>query len=89
MLGKGSAASKNLMLTSHKRTVSFGANKSGDSTIKSRHALPVDIGALLGEQKGYRYTETQERDSFGRVIAKTADTRHAESVKQSVHLPQI
>lgn len=56
MLAKGTGVgNKSLMLLSKKRTVSNAVSKNGKETVKSRHAMPLDIDALFDEQVKYQY----------------------------------
>ena len=49
MLAKSGDSSKNLALMSHKRTVSNVIHRTGASTVKSRHAVPLDLNKLFDE----------------------------------------
>ena len=56
MLAKGTGVgNKSLMLLSKKRTVSNAVSKNGKETVKSRHAMPLDLDTLFDEQVKYQY----------------------------------
>ena len=68
MLAKGTGAgNKSLMLLSKKRTVSNAVSKNGTETVKSRHAMPLDLDSLFAGQVNYQYqppkVEYDQRDA--------------------------
>lgn len=73
MLAKHGGA-KSLILNSNKRTVANTVSKSGVETIKSRHAVPLDIDTLIQDQLEYSYTDSPNKN---RDVAKAYQTEFA------------
>lgn len=92
MLGRDKTSKNNLSLNSHKRTVSNTLKRNGKETIKSRHAIPLDIESLIEEQRDYPYIEIKEdihQEAMIRAVAETAKNNAASRFNNEVEFPQL